>query len=75
MKKNKQGRPKGSKSTTPVRLKDLNKHLAPNSIVFVGTTWLENIGFNINESELVTIDKVTITPDNTPIEVRELDLT
>ena len=66
------GRPKNSRSTTPVRLCDLNKHIPPNGIVHVGTTWMKNYGFNIKNPAVVEIVSVNPTPENTKIEVTDV---
>jgi hypothetical protein len=68
------GRPRGATSTVRVRLKDLQKYLTPNATVMVGKTWLEEIGFAINESEVVTLKVVKETPENTLVEVKDLEM-
>jgi len=66
------GRPIGATSTVRVRLKDLQKYLTPNATIVVGKTWLEEIGFAINESSIVTLKVVKETPENTIIDAKEL---
>ena len=68
------GRPKGATSTCRVKLKDLMKYLTPNATVVVGKTWLSEIGFAINESEVVTLKVVKETPENTLVEVKDLEM-
>ena len=63
MKKNKQGRPKGSCSTVSVRLKDLTKYYTPYSVIMVGKTWLENSGFKINENQMMKLIRDISLPD------------
>jgi hypothetical protein len=67
------GRPKGSASTVRVKLKDLQKYLTPNASIVVGKTWLTEIGFDISESEIVTLKVAKETPENTLVEVRDLN--
>ena len=74
MKNTKQGRPKGSKSTVGIRLKELTKYYTPHSVIMVGASWLENSGFKIKDCGLVELEKIRNTVDNTPIEVHEVDL-
>jgi len=50
------------------------KYLTPNATVMVGKTWLEEIGFAINESEVVTLKVVKETPENTLVEVKDLEM-
>jgi hypothetical protein len=66
------GRPKGATSTCRVKMKDLMKYLTPNATVVVGKTWLQEIGFAIDESEVVTLKVVKETPENTKVEVKDL---
>jgi len=66
------GRPIGATSTIRVKMKDLVKHIHPNGTVVVGRTWLDEVGFNIDESQIVTISVVRETPENTIIETKPL---
>lgn len=66
------GRPAGSKSTVRVKLKDLLVHLTPEATIEVGSSWLENIGFGINQSDVVSIKVVKQTPENTIVETKDL---
>ena len=66
------GRPKGANSTVRVRLKDLLRHLTPEATVLVGKTWLEEMGFGIDESEVVNIKVVKETDENTKVEIKDL---
>lgn len=58
------GRPKGSKSTTPVRISDLKAFLPENGVVQVGTTWLRkfeelyNVKFSSPESPVQSVAPV-----------------
>ena len=55
MEKLKIGRPKGSKSTRPCRLYQLNEFLHKNAIVQIGTTWAEDIGLEFADAEVIPI--------------------
>jgi hypothetical protein len=68
------GRPKGSNSTVRVKLKDLTKHLTSYSTVCVGKTWLNHMGFNIDEKVIVKLVSINPSDDNVKIEVKDLEL-
>lgn len=68
------GRPKGSKSTIGIKLKDLNKYLSPSAVVMVGSTWLVNIGYKIKKSNVVEIESVEPSDDVAKVDIQDIDL-
>lgn len=73
MKKRKQkGRPRGSSCNVRIRLDDINKYLTGHSTIPVSRTWLDAIGFGIDESEVIDLKVVKETPENTKIETSDL---
>ena len=61
------GRPKGSTSFISIKVADLINNLGPNAKVPVGKKWLEDIGFEIDDSPapapVMTISSTTDEPN------------
>lgn len=56
------GRPKGSTSFARVRLNDLTDHMGFNANIVVSKKWLEQIGFEVEETPIEVLTPVSDEP-------------